>query len=422
MARTKQIANRPTGGSAKRRIILPTLRVPRTKSSVSRSTSRSPQSTPDVEMGEADTGTPLPPSPAPAGPAGVFASNKVGDAGGGTSHPKSDECESVSHHQVCPYLHLNLLSKWCHLCNDGGDILTICDGCGAATCERCIPALGTVPKPQLEECTFKCVRCTSKRTIFHVSVLLVVYICQASPTFIGIIQTRWFPPLSTWNDGCRPPPSQPPEEADVHSFPCHHRISSGAAAPGWHCWPDASSLPFTDLYDESRPAPLSSGPFQHQWWIKGSGPPPSDDEEGSERVADEVHYFFSKVLPSHTKLFFRNFDHAIIILQTHSDPGTGDLWFTSYDDVLKGPASTPIGNVCIFSHPTGDSKPPLKFFDAVIGPDMIEYIKGMKFSAFFLLACGAVVREKSALDGLEAIVKRYALQFNLISSLTWLPV
>ena len=38
---------------------------------------------------------------------------------------------------------------------------------------------------------------------------------------------------------------------------------------------------------------------------------------------------------------------------------------------------------------------------------MQKYIAGMKFSALFLLACGAVVREREALAGLEAAVKEY---------------
>jgi len=38
---------------------------------------------------------------------------------------------------------------------------------------------------------------------------------------------------------------------------------------------------------------------------------------------------------------------------------------------------------------------------------MVNYIAGMKFSAFFLLACGAVVKQAEALDGLKAVTKRY---------------
>ena len=41
---------------------------------------------------------------------------------------------------------------------------------------------------------------------------------------------------------------------------------------------------------------------------------------------------------------------------------------------------------------------------------MVEYIKEMKFSSLFLLACGAVVREKEALAGLEEVTKRYAFR------------
>jgi len=37
---------------------------------------------------------------------------------------------------------------------------------------------------------------------------------------------------------------------------------------------------------------------------------------------------------------------------------------------------------------------------------MNDYIAGMKFSSFFLLACGAVVREGEALAGLQEIAKK----------------
>jgi len=38
---------------------------------------------------------------------------------------------------------------------------------------------------------------------------------------------------------------------------------------------------------------------------------------------------------------------------------------------------------------------------------MVDYIAGMKFSAFFLLARGAVVKQAEALNGLKAVAKRY---------------
>jgi hypothetical protein len=38
---------------------------------------------------------------------------------------------------------------------------------------------------------------------------------------------------------------------------------------------------------------------------------------------------------------------------------------------------------------------------------MGDYIGKLKFSAFFLLACGAVVKEGEALDGLQAVVEKY---------------
>jgi len=46
-----------------------------------------------------------------------------------------------------------------------------------------------------------------------------------------------------------------------------------------------------------------------------------------------------------------------------------------------------------------------QFFTGVVGEDMKEYLKGMRYSSLFLLACGAVVQVKEALDGLTTIAK-----------------
>lgn len=54
-----------------------------------------------------------------------------------------------------------------------------------------------------------------------------------------------------------------------------------------------------------------------------------------------------------------------------------------------------------------------QFFENIIGPEMMKYFNQMKFSSFFLLACGAVVRESEALAGLEEVIKRYAFLFYL---------
>ena len=50
-----------------------------------------------------------------------------------------------------------------------------------------------------------------------------------------------------------------------------------------------------------------------------------------------------------------------------------------------------------------------QFFDAVFGIQMIKYLTKMKFSAFFPLACGAVVKNCEALAGLQSTVQRYHL-------------
>ena len=44
----------------------------------------------------------------------------------------------------------------------------------------------------------------------------------------------------------------------------------------------------------------------------------------------------------------RGYDHTIVIIHTHSDDNTGDLWYTSHDADAKAPASTQISFVCVF--------------------------------------------------------------------------
>lgn len=56
------------------------------------------------------------------------------------------------------------------------------------------------------------------------------------------------------------------------------------------------------------------------------------------------HSFF----PSDLTIQRRNFDHTVVIIHTHSDDTTGDLWLCSYDVKLKGPAAIQIGVVRIF--------------------------------------------------------------------------
>ena len=49
---------------------------------------------------------------------------------------------------------------------------------------------------------------------------------------------------------------------------------------------------------------------------------------------------------------------------------------------------------------------------------MISYILGMKFSSFFLLACGAATREGEPLSGLTEIIDRCVSQRTIRSLLT----
>ena len=59
----------------------------------------------------------------------------------------------------------------------------------------------------------------------------------------------------------------------------------------------------------------------------------------------------------------RDFDHTVVIIHTHSDDSSGDLWFTSNDEELRGPAAMPISDVGIPLPTLDDSK---YFFSSLI--------------------------------------------------------
>jgi hypothetical protein len=123
------------------------------------------------------------------------------------------------------------------------------------------------------------------------------------------------------------------------------------------------------------------------------------------------------VFPAGLNIHCSGYDHVVVILNTHSDNESGDLWFTSHDEDLKGPASAPIGTVCIFCLDLMNVYLILvQFFDSVFGKAMNDYLGTTKFSAFFLLACGAVVNQAGALAGLQSTVQRYACSTVLFLS------
>lgn len=115
---------------------------------------------------------------------------------------------------------------------------------------------------------------------------------------------------------------------------------------------------------------------------------------------------------SRLSTFLRNsFDHAVLVVHTHSDDESGDLWYTPRCTGRRPedrvPLATPIESVSIPSYPIlNGTDASVQFFDTVIGPTMIEYLQGMKFSAFFLLACGAVVRVNEAREALKRVTVR----------------
>jgi hypothetical protein len=160
MPKTKQTAKKSTGGAAKRKAIIPSARILRSKTSRSRQPSCSPQPTLDVEMAEEVIPEPVVVVP---GSSQVASSIEIASP---------DNTDEVSGHcRLFTFLLTDccLLCQWCHLCSDGGELLIICNKCGAATCKRCIPGLGALSGSGLDDCTFECVGCSKKGAIFYVS-------------------------------------------------------------------------------------------------------------------------------------------------------------------------------------------------------------------------------------------------------------
>jgi hypothetical protein len=66
------------------------------------------------------------------------------------------------------------------------------------------------------------------------------------------------------------------------------------------------------------------------------------------------YLFFAAISPPGSQVHYRGFDHALVIVHTHSDDTSGDLWYCSRDEEAGGSAAMPIGDVCIFfPTPTG---------------------------------------------------------------------
>jgi hypothetical protein len=63
-------------------------------------------------------------------------------------------------------------------------------------------------------------------------------------------------------------------------------------------------------------------------------------------IAKEVCDLIAIVPPFDSCTCCRGFDHAVVIVHTHSDDSTGDLWFCSHSTKSGGPAATEIGHVC----------------------------------------------------------------------------
>ena len=101
------------------------------------------------------------------------------------------------------------------------------------------------------------------------------------------------------------------------------------------------------------------------------------------------------------------FDHVAFIIHTHSDDETGDLTYTSRSTKTKTLLATPINKVsCLQSLVQSNTNTSFQFFDTVVSQEMTSYLESMKFSAFFLLACGAVVQVVEARQAFTQVVSR----------------
>ena len=65
----------------------------------------------------------------------------------------------------------------------------VCDICAAATCKRCIPALGDVPSSEMEKYRFECVRCTPIQSVFYVR-LQLIETTEANHNFKGLYKDK----------------------------------------------------------------------------------------------------------------------------------------------------------------------------------------------------------------------------------------
>lgn len=114
-----------------------------------------------------------------------------------------------------------------------------------------------------------------------------------------------------------------------------------------------------------------------------------------------------------------NFDRIALFIYTHSDKDRGDLFYCG-DESGEGSASTNIGNVSVC--PPCPRFPlrliQIKFFEAIVGQDLKDYIPELEYSLMILAACGSVVTAPGALEGLREVIEKCVCPASNFTSLT----
>jgi len=238
--------------------------------------------------------------------------------------------------------------QWCAICFDGHDLLVTCSSCHSANCASCIPGLAQVSPEDLSTCTYSCPACSKRRDTFFVRYYSLSTDCILLTASQGLFRRDGRPffqegmALTSHNvtptikNRLRTP------RLVIIEFVLEDLFDVGSAGQMLYL-----SLAPNYINDNRKNIHHECIRFnlKNQKVINNHGRSVLRKLKAMQKMylPPFLPYLCYNVL---TPLISRNsFDHAVVIIHTHSDDTTGDLFFTSKDDKTGTPLATPIGQV-----------------------------------------------------------------------------
>ena len=240
--------------------------------------------------------------------------------------------------------------EWCALCSDGHPMLLNCDNCGAAHCAECIPSLSRPSLEELQNYTFRCICCAKRGTVYHVRhssmrgwarvsyFLQGFYDDKGEPIYPGGIEVTAHNIGASFRNRLRTP------RLLIIEFVLRELEESGTAGqmlhlslkPNYIKEKKRSLYHVKVLFDLKNSRAIS----RHQSTVLSH----------LEKIKGYATSYLSQLFDPYAYCGRSgwDYDHAVVIVHTHSDDTRGDLFYTSKDDTEGGPLATPIDSVSLF--------------------------------------------------------------------------